>query len=147
MFCRGFGARVPIGRCGSDPPAALQTVEQPAEETEMQNETTSNRPVFARIWRGRTKAERADEYEAYNYEFGIKPLIEKACGVQTFRRDYGDETEFMTLSYWESVEAMTGFTGTDPTKVHHLDRDPEFLIDLPKEVEILRLRTSHGRIG
>jgi hypothetical protein len=40
----------------------------------MQNETTSNRPVFARIWRGRTKAERADEYEAYNYEFGIKPL-------------------------------------------------------------------------
>ena len=31
--------------------------------------------------------ERADEYEAYNYEVGIKPLIEKALGVQTFRED------------------------------------------------------------
>lgn len=33
----------------------------------------SNRPTIARIWRGRTKPERADEYEAYNYEVGVKP--------------------------------------------------------------------------
>ena len=40
-------------------------------------------PRVARIWRGRTRRDRADEYEAYNYEAGIKPLIEKAMGVQT----------------------------------------------------------------
>ena len=45
------------------------------------------RPTVARVWRGRTKRNRADEYEAYNYEVGIKPLIEKAVGVQTFRAD------------------------------------------------------------
>jgi heme-degrading monooxygenase HmoA len=104
-------------------------------------------PTIARIWRGRTRPERADEYETYNYEAGIKPLIEKATGVQTFRMDREDETEFMTISYWESVEAMRVFTGGDPTRVHHLERDEEFLIELPKEVQIFRLLTSHGDTG
>ena len=90
-------------------------------------------PAIARIWRGRTRREVADEYEAYNYEVGIKPLIEKAMGVQTLREDRADETEFITISYWESIDAMSRFTGGDPTRIHHLDRDPEFLIELPRE--------------
>lgn len=104
-------------------------------------------PKIARIWRGRTTRERADEYETYNYEVGIKPLLKKALGVQTFREDRGTETEFMTISYWESVEAMGKFTGGDPTQIHHLDRDAEFLIELPKAVQVLRLLTSHGNTG
>lgn len=105
------------------------------------------RPAIARIWRGRTPRARADEYEAYNYEAGIKPLIDKALGVQTFREDRADETEFVTISYWESVEAMSAFTGADPTRIHHLERDAEFLVELPKAVQILRIRHSHGVTG
>lgn len=107
----------------------------------------TRRLAIARIWRGRTTRERADAYEAYNYEAGIKPLIETALGVQTLREDRGEETEFMTISYWESVEAMEAFAGSDPTKIHHLDRDAEFLIALPDAVQILKLRKSHGRTG
>jgi heme-degrading monooxygenase HmoA len=107
----------------------------------------AKRPAIARIWRGRTTRERADEYEAYNYEAGIKPLIDKALGVQTLREDRANESEFVTISYWESVEAMSAFTGGDPGRIHHLERDQEFLIELPKEVQILRLRTSHGATG
>jgi heme-degrading monooxygenase HmoA len=105
------------------------------------------RPAIACIWRGRTRSDRADEYQAYSYEAGIRPLIEKAMGVQTFREDRGEETEFMTISYWESVEAMAAFTSGDPTRIHHLERDPEFLVELPTEVRILRLLTSHGDTG
>jgi heme-degrading monooxygenase HmoA len=104
-------------------------------------------PAIARIWRGRTRRDKADEYETYNFEVGIKPLIEKAMGVQTLREDRQDETEFVTISYWESVEAMARFTGGDPTRIHHLERDPEFLIELPKSVQILRIRASHGNVG
>ena len=104
-------------------------------------------PTVARIWRGRTTRGRADEYEAYNYEAGVKPLIEKALGVQTLREDRRDDTEFVTISYWESVEAMSRFTGGDPTRIHHLDRDPEFLIELPERVQILEIRASHGSTG
>jgi len=103
-----------------------------------------NKPTIARVWRGRTRRERADEYEAYNYEAGIKPLIEKALGVQTFREDREFETEFVTLSYWASVESMSEFTGGDPTQIHHLPRDKEFLIELPERVQILRLLKAHG---
>lgn len=102
------------------------------------------RPTIARIWRGRTRPEVADAYEAYNYEVGIKPLIEKALGVQSFREDRPGETEFVTISYWESFEAMARFTGGEPDQIHHLPRDEEFLIELPERVQILRLRTSYG---
>jgi heme-degrading monooxygenase HmoA len=111
------------------------------------NASTLKQPTMVRIWRGRTPRHRADEYEAYNYEAGIKPLLNKALGVQTFREDREHDTEFMTISYWEGVEAMSQFTGGDPTTVHHLERDEEFLIELPQEVQILRLLTSHGITG
>jgi heme-degrading monooxygenase HmoA len=105
------------------------------------------RAAIARIWRGRTPRDRADQYEAYNYEAGIKPLIEKALGVQTLRQDLETETEFVTISYWESIEAMSRFTGGDPTRIHHLERDAEFLIELPDRVQILHIRASHGNTG
>ncbi|MCT7374556.1 antibiotic biosynthesis monooxygenase family protein [Chelativorans salis] len=105
------------------------------------------RPRIARIWRGRTRRERADEYEAYSYEAGIKPLIDNAIGVQVLREDKGEETEFVVISYWESIEAMSRFAGDDPTGIRHLERDPEFLIDLPQHVQTLRIIVSHGDTG
>jgi hypothetical protein len=111
------------------------------------NRASLKQPAIVRIWRGRAPRDRADDYEAYNYEAGIKPLIKMALGVQTFREEHENETEFMTISYWESVEAMSKFTGGDPRKVHHLGRDLEFLIELPKDVQILRLLKSHGVTG
>jgi hypothetical protein len=80
-------------------------------------------------------------------EAGIKPLIEKAIGVQTLREDRADETEFITISYWENIDAMSRFTGGEPTRIHHLERDPEFLVELPERVQILDIRTTHGNTG
>lgn len=106
------------------------------------------RPSIARIWRGRTPRERADEYAAYLYEAGIRPLEERALGVQQLREDRGDETEFVTISYWESIASMSSFAGDDdPTGIHHLERDAEFLVELPKTVQILDITWSYGNTG
>ena len=105
------------------------------------------RPAIARIWRGRTTAAEADEYAGYLYEHGIKPLVEKALGVQMMREDRPGESEFVTISYWESVEAMSRFAGDDPRRIHHLVRDAEFLIELPAGVQVLDIAASHGNIG
>ena len=105
------------------------------------------KPTIARIWRGRTTRAKADEYARYLHEHGIKPLEEKALGVQSLREDRDDETEFVTISYWESVEAMSRFAGKDPRKIHHLERDPEFLIELPRSVQILRIDHSFFRFS
>ncbi len=104
-------------------------------------------PTIVRVWRGRMRTVVADEYEAYNYDVGIKPLIEKALGVQTMRRDDGGETEFVTISYWANFDAMASFTGGDAGAIHHLPRDAEYLIELPERVEIFHLRHSHGNVG
>jgi heme-degrading monooxygenase HmoA len=128
------------------PPMLSRSNAAVPELPEIDMASSSSRPGIARIWHGRMRA-RADAYEAYNYEAGIKPLIEKAMGVQTFREDRGEETEFMTISYWQNVEAMRRFTGGDPTSIHHLERDKEFLVELPDSVQILKPRHSYGDIG
>jgi hypothetical protein len=107
----------------------------------------SQKPTIARIWRGRTTRARADEYASYLYEHGIKPLEEKALGVQQLREDRADDSEFVTISYWEDVEAMSRFAGKDPRHIHHLERDPEFLIELPQSVQVLEISTTYGNTG
>jgi hypothetical protein len=91
------------------------------ERTTMSEQLRSElRPTVARIWRGRVRAERADAYETYYMEAGIQPLIDAALGVQALREDRGDEVEFVTISYWEDVAAMSRFAGDDPRRIHHL---------------------------
>ena len=100
--------------------------------------------TYVRIWRGTTPRHRADDYERYNYEVGIRPLLKTALAVQTLRHDLETVTEFTTLSYWPSIEAMRSFTGREPTAIHHLPRDPEFLVELPRSIEIHELRAAHS---
>jgi len=95
--------------------------------------------TIARIWRGRVARDHADAYEHYLLAEGIPPLRRTALAVQLFREDRATETEFVTTSYWPNVAAMSAFTGGDPNVVHHLPRDPEFLIALPERVEVLRI--------
>ncbi len=108
---------------------------------------SSTKPTIARIWRGRTTRAKADEYAAYLYEHGIKPLEEKALAVQQLREDRAGESEFVTISYWENVEAMSRFTGADPRQIHHLPRDKDFLIELPESVQVLTITSSKGLFG
>ncbi|MDG4873777.1 hypothetical protein P9273_01535 [Mesorhizobium sp. WSM4935] len=99
----------------------------------------ATKPTIARIWRGRTRRDVANSYEPYLKAEGIPPLQKVALGVQLFREDRDEETWFTTTSYWPDIEAMTAFTKGDPIKVHHLDRDAEFLIELPERIEIHRI--------
>lgn len=97
------------------------------------------KPTIARVWRGRTRRDVADDYEVYSRAEGIPPLLKTALGVQLFREDRDEESWFTTISYWADMDAMRAFTKGEPTKVHHLDRDPEFLIELPEHIEIHRI--------
>jgi hypothetical protein len=116
-------------------------------EATMSVTKSNTKPTIARIWRGRTTRAKADEYAAYLYEVGIKPLEEKALAVQQLREDRDEESEFITISYWESVEAMSRFTGADPRQIHHLPRDKEFLIELPESVQVLQITAATGVFG
>jgi heme-degrading monooxygenase HmoA len=117
------------------------------EEQAMSADKTGVTPSIARIWRGRTIRAKADEYEAYLYENGVKVLAQRALAVQQLREDREHDTEFVTISYWESVEAMSRYAGSDPRRIHHLERDEELLIELPQSVQVLHITAQKGVFG
>lgn len=98
-------------------------------------------PVVGRIWRGQTRKELADEYLKYVYEQGVIKIWQKPgnLGAQLFRRIDGDVAEFTVISYWPSEEAMAAMHGDggDVRRVAHLDKDPEYLLELPEYVEVV----------
>ncbi|HEX3071275.1 MAG TPA: antibiotic biosynthesis monooxygenase [Thermoanaerobaculia bacterium] len=87
--------------------------------------------MVARMWRGRVPTSRADEYEKYLYDSGILKIrtIAGNLGAEMLRRQDGDITEFIVISYWPNREAIKAFAGQDIEKAHFLPRDREFLIN------------------
>ena len=72
--------------------------------------------MIARLWRGWTAPSDADAYEEL-LKREILPGIEKQAsaykGVQVLRRDDNDRVEFVTLTLWDSVDAIREFIGDD----------------------------------
>lgn len=69
--------------------------------------------MIARVWRGRTKPEHADAYEAM-LKPELLPGVGKVKGFRhsyLLRRDLGDEVEFITVMFWDSIEAITAIAG------------------------------------
>ena len=63
------------------------------------------RPAIARIWRGRTTAAKAENTRPTSTSTASGRWKRKRSAVQKLREDRAEETEFVTISYWESVEA------------------------------------------
>jgi len=89
-------------------------------------------PMIARIWHGRTPADRADAYREYLFEAGVRKIaaIPGNRGVQMMVSRTAEQGEFMVVSYWDSIEAIKGYAGENYTRVHDLPRDKEFLIEM-----------------
>ena len=87
--------------------------------------------VIARTWRGWTKREDADAYAAYIEETGIREYKETPGnrGAWILRRDDGERTEFVTLSFWDSLDAVKGFAGDDIERAVFYPEDDGFLVD------------------
>lgn len=71
--------------------------------------------MIARIWRGYTKPEHADAYEA-RLKPELLPGLSKVKGFQgsyLMRRNAGAEVEFITIILWESIDAIRSVAGTD----------------------------------
>jgi hypothetical protein len=73
--------------------------------------------MISRIWHGWTTPANADAYEALlNSEIftGIQDRkIEGYQGIQLYRRDVCGEVEFVTVMWFESIDAIKTFAGED----------------------------------
>jgi heme-degrading monooxygenase HmoA len=98
--------------------------------------TPTPKHMIARIWRGRTLAAKADEYERYLNNSGIEKIRATAgnLGVTVLRRTEGEKTEFLVMSVWESIDAIKRFAGEDYEKTVVLPRDREYLLEVEPNV-------------
>ena len=76
--------------------------------------------MISRIWHGWATPANAEAYEALlNSEIlvGIQNRrIAGYRGIQLFRRDLGDEVEFITIMWFDSMDAVRTFAGEDYEK-------------------------------
>ena len=92
--------------------------------------------MIMRSWKGFTNRSDAEEYFDYLNKTGIKAYQETEGnrGVYVLRRDQGDKTEFLLLSFWDSIESVRSFAGSEPEKAVFYPEDEKFLIEFDKEV-------------
>jgi heme-degrading monooxygenase HmoA len=71
--------------------------------------------MISRVWHGWTRREDADTYERL-LRTTILPGIHRVAGYRgadLLRRDDGDEVEFVTVTLFDSMEAVRQFAGAD----------------------------------
>jgi heme-degrading monooxygenase HmoA len=87
--------------------------------------------MIARSWRGWTKSEDVDAYRKYVTDTWIIDChaAEGNAGAHFLSRIVGDRAEIITLSFWNTEEALKRFFGGDPMVPHFYPDDDRYIID------------------
>lgn len=86
--------------------------------------------MIARVWRGWTRLEDRERYVEYVIETGLKQAraLSGNRGAHVLHRDDGGRAEFVTISLWESWNAVRGFAGEDVGQAVFYPLDDQFLV-------------------
>jgi len=101
--------------------------------------------MIARMWRGWSRPEDAEEYAA-----GLRERIRDQVtmpgkiGSILLSRVTGDRCEFVTLSFWESLDAVRVLTGEQTDQAVFFPLDERYLVDRDTTVAHFRVVGSEG---
>ena len=89
--------------------------------------------MIARIWRGSTRATDADRYAEYIEATGLRSFAETPGnqGAVLLRRQTNaeePETEFLVISFWDSMDAVKRFAGDHPERARFYPEDDAYLV-------------------
>ncbi len=87
--------------------------------------------MIARMWRGWTRSQDADAYVEYLLQTGITEYraTEGNQAAYILRREVGDRTEFVTFTFWDSLDAVEAFAGEDIERAVFYPEDDRFLVE------------------
>ena len=93
--------------------------------------------MIARLWRGVTPVEKADEYLAYLRETGLKEYHATPGnrGALVLRRVGEGRAEFLLISLWDSLAAIRAFAGDEVDAAVYYPEDRDYLLDFAPRVE------------
>ena len=92
--------------------------------------------MIARIWHGRVPSTKAEQYREFTTARAI-PDYQSVPGnlkVYILERREGDVTHFITLTFWENLEAIKGFAGEAVETAKYYPEDKDFLLEFEPNV-------------
>jgi heme-degrading monooxygenase HmoA len=92
--------------------------------------------MIARMWHGRTRAADADAYLEYLHQTGIPDYrgTPGNRGAWVLRRVEDEVAHFVTLTFWESREAIRAFAGQDINLARYYPEDKKYLLEFEPAV-------------
>jgi heme-degrading monooxygenase HmoA len=92
--------------------------------------------MIVRMWHGRVPTSKAIAYRKFLNERAI-PHYQSVAGnisVHLLERADGEITHFITMTFWQSLDSIKGFTGEEVTKAKYYPEDRDFLLEFEPEV-------------
>ena len=92
--------------------------------------------MIVRMWHGRVPTSKADEYAQFTVGRAIPDYrsVPGNISAHVLQRREGDITHFITLTFWESLEAIKGFAGQDVEAAKYYPEDKDFLLEFEPTV-------------
>jgi len=102
--------------------------------------------MIARVWRGHTRSEDADAYGAFLERRGFADYRETPGnhGARLLRRVGEGTAEFILISYWESLDAIRRFAGSDVERAVYYPEDEHYLLGKEPRVTHYEVAASTG---
>src|SRR5690554_4090457 len=85
--------------------------------------------MIVRIWHGRVPTPKADAYRRF-LQLRAVPDYQSVPGnlsAYVLERPEGEITHFLTMTFWENMEAIAGFAGEDVEMARYYPEDQDYL--------------------
>ena len=108
--------------------------------------------MIARLWRGVSSRENADEFWTYVLNTGVRDFRAAPGngGVEVLRRFDGETAEFLFLSFWESMDDIRRLVGPDVDRASSYPEDARLLLQFDATVrhfDVEQFPASHEASG
>lgn len=87
--------------------------------------------MIVRMWHGRVPTSKADTYREFTNRRAIPDYrsVKGNLSVYVLERSEGNVTHFITLTFWESLEAIKGFAGENVETAKYYPEDKDYLLE------------------
>ena len=92
--------------------------------------------MIARMWHGRVPTSKAQAYREFVNQRAIPDYqsVQGNLSVHILERNEGAVTHFITLTFWESLEAIKGFAGENIEVAKYYPEDKDYLLEFEPNV-------------
>ncbi len=92
--------------------------------------------MIVRIWHGRVPQEKAAAYREFLKRRAIPDYRGTPGNLKVYilEREEGEVTHFLTVTFWESLEAIKAFAGEDYEQAKYYPEDKDFLLEFEPRV-------------